>query len=121
MAEADAEHLLLHGVELVEQSQELADPQVVAVRVIAAPGDDEAVVIADLIVGGKIAPRHPENVPALAFLLEHSHEHAVVAAVELLHVVGILGAEEDGEFLASHSLSLSRFGDEGVFVERERE
>lgn len=107
MTEANTENLLFHGVQFIEQNQQFRDPEVVAVGVIAAASDDEAVVIADLIVGRKIALGHPENVPDFAFLLEHSDENAVVAAVDFLHVVGVVGAEKHGEFLASHSLSLS--------------
>ncbi|GER42092.1 glutamate-rich WD repeat-containing protein 1, partial [Striga asiatica] len=102
----NAEDSLLHGVQPLEQDEELADPQIAAVGVAAASGDDETVVGGDLAVRRKLAARHRKDVPHLALLPQHSHENPEVAAVDLLHVVGVLGAQKHGELPAAHSLSV---------------
>ena len=55
MAEAYAENFLLHGVQFLEEIEELAGPQIIAMRVVADPGDGKAIVGFDLVIVGEIS------------------------------------------------------------------
>ena len=102
MAEANAENLLLQGIETPEEAEQPADPVVVAVGVIAAAGDDEAVVEHDVIVARELAGGDAVQVPGLALFAEEADEDLEVAAVHFLHVVRVLGAQENGEPFLLH-------------------
>ena len=92
VAEADAEDALAGGVEPPDEVDEREDPGLVAVRVGAAPGDDEAVEAGRLGVGGELPAGRAVDAPRLAVLLQQRPEHLEVAAVRLAHVLRVLAA-----------------------------
>jgi hypothetical protein len=92
VAEADAEDALAGGVEAADEADEVQDPGLVAVRVGAAPGDDEPVEAGRLGVGGELPADGAVHAPALAVLLQQRAEDGEVAAVLLPHVLRVLAA-----------------------------
>lgn len=102
MPEANAEHLLLQSVQLPQEQEELTDPLVVAVRIIATAGDDEAVVDINVLVGRELAAGDAIEVPSLPLFAKKPDEHFKVSAVHFLDVLGVLGTEKDGEPFLLH-------------------
>lgn len=94
---AESQDLLPHGVEPPEQGQQPEDPGVAAVSVVAAAGDDEAVVELDLLVGRELAGGDPVPVPGIAVVAEEVDVDFEEPAVLLPRVVGVLGADQNGE------------------------
>lgn len=82
------------------------DPSVVAVGVIAAAGDDEAVVEVDLaVVLRELPARHAVHVPRLPLLRQHSHENPKIPSVRHPHVLRVLRAQQHRIPLPLHSLT----------------
>jgi hypothetical protein len=92
VAEADAEDALAGGVDAAGEVDEREDPGLVAVRVGAAPGDDEPVEPGCLGVGGELPADGAVHPPPLAVLLQQRAEDGEVAAVLLPHVLRVLAA-----------------------------
>lgn len=92
MSKANTQNFFLHGVQFLQQIQQLADPSVVPMRIIAASGDDKPIKEGDLVVVRELPGGHTVDVPPLAFLGQHSHEHPEVPSVHLLHVLRVLRA-----------------------------
>ena len=63
------------GVDAAGEVDERKDPGLVAVRVGAAPGDDEPVEAGRLGVGGELLADGVVDAPALAILLQQRTEH----------------------------------------------
>jgi hypothetical protein len=92
VAEADAEDALAGGVDAAGEVDEREDPGLVAVRVGAAPGDDEPVEPGCLGVGGELPADGAVHPPPLPVLLQQRAEDGEVAAVLLPHVLRVLAA-----------------------------
>lgn len=98
MAEADAEDLLLHGVQLPKEPQKVKDPGIVAVGIAAAPREHEPVVEPDLrLVPGELPADGAEHVPLLPGPRQHFLEDPEVAPVLGTHVLGVLRAQQHRE------------------------
>lgn len=98
MPKADAEHLLLVAVEGLEDAAQAEDPRdVVGVRIRGAAGDDEAVVGVEAVLEGEVAVHYREDVPLLPAVAEEALQHAAVAAVRPLGVVGGAARPKHGE------------------------
>lgn len=65
VTEADAEHLLFHVVESLQDEAELEDPIVIAVCVVRAPAEDEALVLVQLVHLRELSFNHPKKIPPL--------------------------------------------------------
>uniref|UniRef100_A0A0A9AS14 Uncharacterized protein n=1 Tax=Arundo donax TaxID=35708 RepID=A0A0A9AS14_ARUDO len=89
VAEADAEDPLAHAVEVPDQAAQPQDPQVVAVRVVRAAADHEAIVPLEVVLAGQLPVHCPVQVPRLAGVAERGHED-VEAAVLLQHVLPVV-------------------------------
>lgn len=102
MTEADAEHTLSQRVEALEEGAEVGDAGVVAVGVAAAAGDHEAIVFGEVVVLRQLAGSHPEDVPRLSLLRQHSDEDAEEPAVSLPDILGVLRAQQNSESPLPH-------------------
>lgn len=102
MAEANTEDSLVQGRQSLQQSDQSADPRIVAVSVVAATGDHKSVVVVDLIVGRKLAGSHTETIPGLAFFAQHSDEHSEISSVLDFNVFGIFCAKKQRKSLHPH-------------------
>ena len=106
VSEADAENSLPHGMEGLKKQAETEDPELVAVGVVRAAADHEAVVFAKLAGVGKLAVDDPEDVPALAFVSKSLHEDVEVAAVDFSHVIRVLRRLQQSVFPDARSIHL---------------
>ena len=73
----------------LKQQAETEDPELVAVGVVRAAADHEAVVFAKLAGIGELAIDDPEDVSSLALLSKSLHEDVEVSAVDLSHIIRV--------------------------------
>jgi hypothetical protein len=97
VAEADAEDPLAHGVQLPDQEAQAQDPRLVAVRVVRAAADHEAVVAPEVPRRREFPVDGPVQVPRLAGAAERGHEDVEVAAVLLEHVLRVARRHQQRE------------------------
>lgn len=102
MAEANAENSLVQGRQSLQQSDQSADPRVVAVSVVAATRNHKSVVVGYLIICGELTGSHTETIPSLAFFAQHSDEHSEVSSVFHFNVFRIICAKKQRKSLHSH-------------------
>jgi len=112
VAEANAEDFLVHSVQFENELEKVKNPRIVGMSIVAASGDDKAVVEREVVVLRKVSLHHLVEVPPLPLLRQHSSEDAVTASVHLQQVLRILTAHQQRIPLLSHLTHLR---------ERERE
>ena len=110
VAKADAEDTLLGGDEVLDEEAQPQYPQLVGVRIVGAPANDEAVVFVEVLRGRELPVHRPEHVPhllAVAAATEGTDEDVEVAAVRLDHVLGVPSRHQQRVPPAPHWLILS--------------
>lgn len=112
VAKANTQNSFLHGIQFLEEIQQLADPNVIAMSIIAASSDDKPIKQSDLFVFRKLTRGNTIHFPCLTFLSQHSHKHTKIPSVHFLHIVRVLCAQKNSKSFATHchfffSLSLS--------------
>lgn len=109
MAETDAENLLLHLIEFLNNRAKLDDPIGVSESVVWATADNETVVLVEIVLVGEFAVDNSEQIPLLAFVAESRDEDIEVTSVSLLHELGVARRQKQSEpLLLLHHLLLLR-------------
>ena len=94
VAKANAKDFLVHRVQFVDELKKVENPRVVGVGIVAASGDDKAVIEREVVVLREVSLHHLVEVPLLPLLRQHSAEDAVTASVHLHQVLRILAAHQ---------------------------
>ena len=107
MSKANTQNFFVHGIQFLQEIQELTDPNVISMRIIAASGDDKPIKEFDLIVLRELSRRNAIHIPCFTFLRQHSHKHPKIASIHLLHVIRVLRAEKNSKSFPTHFPTLS--------------
>lgn len=102
VAKANTQNSFLHGIQFLEEIQQLADPNVIAMSIIAASSDDKPIKQSDLFVFRKLTRGNTIHFPCLTFLSQHSHKHTKIPSVHFLHIVRVLCAQKNSKSFATH-------------------
>lgn len=94
VAKANAKDLLVHGVQFDNESNEVKDPWVIGMCIIAASTDDKAIVERQVMLLRELSLDELVEVPLFLLLLEQLHEYPIGASVHLHQVLRILTAHQ---------------------------